>query len=63
MSGLRAAFDAVLAGRSLDADAAEHAIGEMLDGEVPEALAAGFLIALKLKGESVGELAGGARAM
>jgi anthranilate phosphoribosyltransferase len=63
VSALREAFEAALAGRSLDADAAERAIGEMLDGEVPEALAAGFLIALKLKGESVGELAGGARAM
>lgn len=63
MSALREAFAAVLAGSSLDAGEAERAIGEMLDGEVPEALAAGFLVALKMKGETVGELAGGARAM
>ncbi|HYB91814.1 MAG TPA: anthranilate phosphoribosyltransferase [Candidatus Binataceae bacterium] len=65
MSALRDAFDAVLAGRSLDADEAERAIGEMLDGgeQASEGLVAGFLIALKLKGESAGELTGGARAM
>lgn len=63
MSALREAFHAVLAGNSLTAREAERAIGEMLEGEVPEALAAGFLIALKMKGESVGELAGGTRAM
>lgn len=63
MSALRDAFNAVLAGNSLTAEEAERAIGEMLEGEIPEPLAAGFLIALKMKGESVGELAGGARAM
>ena len=60
---LQQAFDAVLAGRSLDADEAERALGEILDGDAPEALVAGFLVALKLKGESEGELTGGARAM
>jgi len=65
MSALRDGFEAVLAGRSLDAVEAERAIGEMLDGgePAPEALVAAFLIALKLKGESAGELTGGARAM
>jgi anthranilate phosphoribosyltransferase len=60
---LREAFDAVLAGKSLAADQAERAVGEMLDGEAPEALVAGFLIALRIKGETADELAGGARAM
>jgi anthranilate phosphoribosyltransferase len=59
---LQRAFEAVLAGRSLDADEAERAVGDILDG-APEALVAGFLVALKLKGESSGELTGGARAM
>jgi anthranilate phosphoribosyltransferase len=60
---LRRAFAAVLSGRSLEADEAEAAIGEMLDGLAPEALEAGFLVALKIKGETAGELTGGARAM
>src|SRR5579871_5728259 len=38
-------------------------MGEILDGEPPDALVAGFLVALKLKGESAAELTGGARAM
>ncbi len=63
MSELRDAFAAVLAGRSLDAAEAERAMGEIFDREPAEALVAGFLVALKLKGESAAELAGGARAM
>lgn len=63
MSDLRDAFIAVLAGRSLGAEQAERAMAEVLDGEPPESLVAGFLVALKLKGESAGELTGGARAM
>jgi anthranilate phosphoribosyltransferase len=62
-TGLREAFQAVLAGRSLDAAETERVMGEILDGEPPEALVAGFLIALKLKGESAVELTCGARAM
>jgi anthranilate phosphoribosyltransferase len=63
VTALRQAFNAVLAGNSLTAAEAERAIGEVLDGEVPEALVAGFLVALRLKGETAGELVGGARAM
>ena len=63
MSELRDAFVAVLNGRSLDAAGAERVMGEIFDGEPPEALVAGFLIALRLKGESAAELTGGARAM
>ncbi|MGC1677823.1 MAG: anthranilate phosphoribosyltransferase [Candidatus Binataceae bacterium] len=64
-TGLRDAFDAVMAGRSLEAVAAERAFAEILDGgeEAPDALVAAFLIALRLKGESAGELIGAARAM
>jgi anthranilate phosphoribosyltransferase len=60
---LRAAFKEVLKGRSLEVAAAESVIGEILDDIVPDALVAGFLVALKLKGESAAELTGGARAM
>jgi anthranilate phosphoribosyltransferase len=60
---LRGAFAAVLEGRSLSAAEAERVMAEVLDGDAPEALVAGFLVALKLKGEAAGELTGGARAM
>jgi anthranilate phosphoribosyltransferase len=60
---LRQAFEAVLKGRSLDAAEAESVMGEILDDVVPDALVAGFLIALRLKGESAAELTGGVRAM
>jgi anthranilate phosphoribosyltransferase len=60
---LREAFNEVLAGRSLGAAEAEAVISEILDDVVPDILVAGFLVALKLKGESAAELTGGARAM
>ncbi len=63
MINLRAAFDQVLRSRSLDAAEAEGVIGEILDDVVPDALVAGFLVALKMKGEAAAELTGGARAM
>ena len=63
MINLRSAFDQILKGRSLDAAEAERVIGEMLDDVVPDALVAGFLVALKMKGETSAELTGGARAM
>ncbi len=63
MTALRAAFEDLLARRSLDAVTAERAFGEILDSDAPEALIAGFLVALKLKGESAPELKGAARAM
>jgi anthranilate phosphoribosyltransferase len=63
MINSRQAFEAVLKGHSLDATEAEAVMGEILDDVVPDALVAGFLVALKLKGESAGELTGGVRAM
>jgi anthranilate phosphoribosyltransferase len=57
------AYEAVLARHALSADDAEHAFGKVLDGKVPELLAAAFLIALKMKGETGDEIAGCARAM
>ena len=62
MKALPAAFEDVLARRSLDAVTAERAFGEILDEQAPEALVAGFLVALKLPGESAPELNGAARA-
>jgi anthranilate phosphoribosyltransferase len=63
MTTLRAAFDHVLKGLSLDAAEAESVFGEILDDVVPDALVAGFLVALRVKGETPAELAGGVRAM
>jgi anthranilate synthase/phosphoribosyltransferase len=63
VTSLRQAFFGVLDGRALDSEQAERAIGEMLDDRAPEALAAGFLVALKMRGETGAELSGGARAM
>jgi anthranilate phosphoribosyltransferase len=63
MISARQAFETVLKGRSLSADEAETAMGEILDDVVPDALVAGFLIALKMKGETAPELTGGTRAM
>jgi anthranilate phosphoribosyltransferase len=60
---LRQAFEAVLKGRSLEVAEAEAVMGEILDDIVPDALVAGFLVALRLKGESATELTGGVRAM
>lgn len=63
MSALGGAFAALLAGRSLSAEQTLAALGEAFDGQVPDALLAGFLVAMRLRGESAAELAGGARAM
>src|SRR2546427_12005450 len=62
-SNLRQAFETVLKGRSLTIDEAESVMGEILDDLVPDALVAGFLAALKMKGETAPELTGGTRAM
>jgi len=63
MKSARQAFETVLKGRSLPADEAESVIGEILDDVVPDVLVAGFLIALKMKGETAPELTGGTRAL
>ncbi|HYK65844.1 MAG TPA: anthranilate phosphoribosyltransferase [Patescibacteria group bacterium] len=63
MINLRQAFEAVIKGRSLNAAEAESVMGEILDDVAPDALVAGFLVALKMKGESAAELSGGVRAM
>lgn len=59
----REAFEYVLGGRSLDMAEAESVFGEILDNVVPDVLVAGLLVALRMKGETAHELAGGARAM
>jgi len=63
MTELRQALGALLDGGSLDAVGAECAFAEILDADPPEALVAGFLVALRMKGESAEELTGATRAM
>ena len=53
----------VLGGEDLSADEAAFFVGEIVDGSYTPAQAAGLLAALAAKGESVGEIAGAARAM
>jgi anthranilate phosphoribosyltransferase len=60
---LTAAIDALAARRDLSADETAAVLAEIMHGEVSETQIAGFLIALRTKGETVEELAGLARTM
>ena len=51
-------FVALLAGEDLDARDAEWAMGQIMTGEASPAQVAGFLMALRAKGESVEEMRG-----
>jgi anthranilate phosphoribosyltransferase len=60
---LTAAIDALASGKDLSSDDTAEVLAEIMRGEVSETQIAGFLIALRTKGETVGELAGLARTM
>jgi anthranilate phosphoribosyltransferase len=60
---LRAALAAVIEGRLLSLDEARVAMGAVMDGEATPAQLAAFLVALRMRGETVEELAGFATAM
>ena len=51
------------AGENLTSDQAHQAMSVLLEGRATEAAIAGFLVALRMKGETASELAGFARAM
>ena len=53
----------VIAGSDLSGEEARQAMSALLEGQASEAEIAGFLVALKMKGETATELAGFARAM
>jgi anthranilate phosphoribosyltransferase len=57
------ALDAVASGHDLSADQTADVLSEIMAGGVPQTQIAGFLMALRTKGETVDELAGLARAM
>jgi anthranilate phosphoribosyltransferase len=60
---LTAAIDALASGNDLSADETAQVLAEIMHGEVSETQIAGFLIALRSKGETVQELTGLARTM
>ena len=53
----------LLDGESLDREAAREAMGSIMQGDATPAQIAGFLVALRLKGETAAEIAGFAEAM
>ena len=60
---VRAALAAVIEGRNLELDEARLAMGSVMDGEATPSQLAAFLVALRMRGETVDELAGFALAM
>jgi anthranilate phosphoribosyltransferase len=60
---LTAAIDALASGHDLSADEAAEVLAVIMSGEASETQIAGFLIALRTKGETVEELTGLARTM
>src|SRR5688572_25424973 len=60
---LTRAIDAVASGEHLTADHASAALAEIMEGRGSDVETAAFLIALRAKGETVGELVGLARTM
>jgi len=60
---LTRAIDALASRRDLSADEASEVLAEIMGGQASETQIAGFLIALRTKGETVEELAGLARTM
>src|SRR5271167_2094657 len=60
---LTAATDALASRKDLSADQTAEVLAEIMHGEVSEIQIAGFLVALRTKGETVDELTGLARAM
>ena len=62
-SQLGEALQCVLAGQDLTPDQMCNAIGAVMDGQADDVQFAALLTALRIKGESTGELVGAARAM
>ena len=60
---LRESLGKLAAARNLPADEAAAALGEIMDGKASPAQIAAFLTALRMKGETVDEIVGCARAM
>lgn len=63
MTSIRTALELAMAGISLDETQMRDVLDQVLDGDAPASLVAGLLVALRMKGESAQELAGGVRAL
>ena len=63
MSALASALRTVAEGRDLSAAEMAAALGEVMDGKASEVHLAGFLVGLRVKGESVDEVVGAVSAM
>ena len=63
MVALRSALAALAAGQGLSTAESHSAFASLLDGEAPDSVAAAFLTALKMKGETPFELEGAVRAV
>ena len=63
MGDLKELLGVVASGRALDADAAERAFDIIMSGDATPAQMGGFLMALRVRGETVAEITGAARAM
>ncbi len=63
LGGWPAVIGGLMAGDDLDADEARAVIAGILEGEATPAQLAGFLVALRMKGETVAELTGAVLAM
>ena len=61
--GVREALARVVDKSDLSADEMARIVGQIMDGEASPALIAALLVALRMKGETVGEVVGAARAM
>jgi anthranilate phosphoribosyltransferase len=59
----RQALQKITAGDDLSREETESLFGQLMDGELSDALKAGLLVGLRMKGEGVGEIAGAAAAM
>jgi len=60
---IKEAIGALASGSSLDVEEAAAVMGEIMDGQVSPSQLGAFLVALKMKGETVDEIAGLARTM
>lgn len=60
---IQEALKKVVAGKSLTLDEARSAMGEIMRGEVSPTVIGGYLVALRMKGETTEEIAGSALAM
>ena len=62
-SEVQAAIGELVEGRPLDPERLSRALGEIMDGQSTDARTAAFLVALRLRGETVEQLIAAARTL